>query len=194
MSLLELRASDLRQHAYCPRVAYYKRALPGAGPPETFKMSRGRVEEDRLARLEQRRKLRRFRLAEGSRRFAVWLETRALGAAGICDLVIDSPVGLFPVDFKMTEGGVAPGHKLQLVVYALALEEQTGRAVEQGFIYLLPAEDVVVVNFDRSLREQATATCASIRAALDVEELPPPAMLRSKCVQCEFRNLCNDVI
>lgn len=193
MNLVELRASDLRQHAYCPRVAWYKHVLPGAGPPETAKMAFGRTEEERVARLELRRKLRRFRLAEGTRRFAVWLECRSLGVAGICDLVVDSPAGLFPVDFKMTEGGVAPGHKLQLVAYALALEEQTGRAVERGFIYLLPIEDVVVVELGRALREQALDACTSIRAALDMEELPAPTQLRSKCVQCEFRNLCNDV-
>jgi len=190
---LELRASDLRQYAYCPRIAYYKHVLPGLGPPETFKMLHGRVEEDRLARLEARRKLRRYRLGEGVRRFGEWIACASLGLAGICDLVIESPIGIFPVEFKMTEGGVAPGHRLQLAAYAMALEERHERPVQRGFVYLIPPEDVVVVQIDEALRKAVRSAARDIRAAVEGECLPPPTRLRSKCRQCEYLNLCNDV-
>jgi hypothetical protein len=40
-------------------------------------------------------------LAEGTRKFHVWIISKRLGLSGKLDLLIDSPEGLFPVDFKM---------------------------------------------------------------------------------------------
>lgn len=188
-----LRASDLRQHAYCPRVAFYRATMPGAGPPETVKMQVGREEEDRIARLEARRKLRRYKLSEGVRRYRVPLASARLGVSGICDLVIESPAGVYPVDFKRTTGGVARGHKLQLTAYAMAIEEASGKAVERGFVYLLPTEDAAAVPMDTELREAAAAAARAIREALEAETLPPPTNVRARCQDCEFRNFCNDV-
>jgi CRISPR-associated exonuclease Cas4 len=68
----------------------------------TVKMERGKEIEVRLDALEARRTLRRYRLAEGERRYHVWLSSDRLGLSGKLDLLIVTRDGCYPVDFKHT--------------------------------------------------------------------------------------------
>jgi CRISPR-associated exonuclease Cas4 len=67
-----------------------------------------------------------------------------LHASGLVDLVIDTGEELVPVDFK--DSIKASAHfKMQLAAYGIMLEEETGKPVDRGFVYLLPrrkAEEV----------------------------------------------------
>lgn len=96
-------------------------------------MEQGKVEEEKIDKLEKRRKLSAYRLAEGQRRFHVWLKSERLGLTGKLDLLIDSPQGLVPVDFKYTAGNPHKNHLYQLSGYALLLEDSYGREVNKGF-------------------------------------------------------------
>ena len=77
----ELRASDLRQYLYCPRVVYFSLVVP-VDRVETFKMSAGRDAEREHARLERRRSLARYGLADGIRRYDVPVVCAKLGVSG----------------------------------------------------------------------------------------------------------------
>lgn len=76
--MIPLRVNDLKQYIYCPRIVFYNYILPVA-IEETYKMKKGKVEQERIERLESCRKFRKYGLAQ--------LET-------------DSQ--LIPVDFKNT--------------------------------------------------------------------------------------------
>jgi CRISPR-associated exonuclease Cas4 len=101
--VISLRVNDIKQYAYCPRIVFYQYAMPVEKKP-TWKMEQGKIEEAKIDRLEKRRKLREYRLVEGERRFHFWLTSERLALTGKLDLLIDSPEGLFPVDFKWTTG------------------------------------------------------------------------------------------
>jgi CRISPR-associated exonuclease Cas4 len=190
--VIELRASDLRQFLYCPRVVYYSHVVPVARV-ETFKMKAGREAEREHARLERRRSLRRYGLDAGERRYSVALKCEALGVSGIVDEVVFGPGGAVPIDVKMAEGGATTGHKVQLAVYAMALEERTGRSVPTGFIHLVPQNRVVPVAVDTRLRAMTTDLVRRIRHLIADESFPPPADRPAKCDGCELRCFCNDV-
>ena len=189
---LPLRVNDLKQYEYCPRIVFYNTVMP-VERKATVKMERGKAEEFRLDALEKRRSLKRYELASGTRRFHVWLESKRLRLSGKLDLLIISPKGYFPVDFKYTRGRPHRNHLFQLAGYALLVEEAFGTRVDTGFIYLLPLQEVIAISLSDGLKQEALSRLAMMRTMIKEQLLPPATEVRSRCEDCEFRNYCGDV-
>lgn len=192
VDLLLLRVSDLKQWAYCPRIVFYNYVMPVDGKA-TFKMRQGRNAEEEIDRLEQRRKLSEFGLADGKRRFHYWCKSERLGLSGKLDLLIESDQGIFPVDFKATEHNVRANHIVQLCGYALILEERFSRSVDRGFIFLIPNEEIVAVDLTAGKKQETFDLLQTIRAAIWNQRTPPPTDVRTRCDDCEYKNYCADV-
>jgi len=190
--LVALRVNDLKQYEYCPRIVFYNTVMP-VERKTTVKMERGKEEEFRLDALEKRRSLRRYQLLSGERRFHVWLESPTLGLSGRLDLLILSPKGFFPVDFKYTRGRPHRNHMFQLAGYALLVEENFQTQVETGFIYLSPIQEIVAIELSSHLKDQAISYLGQIRDMIREGILPAPTPVRSRCEECEFRNYCGDI-
>lgn len=156
-------------------------------------MRAGRAEESRLAALEERRGLRRYGVEGGSRRFDVWLSSRALGLEGIVDMVIETPDGPIPVDYKMVRM-FGEHQRLQLTGYAVLLEEATGMAVPRGFLYSVDREEAEVVELGADRRQKLLDVVAAMREMLMTERMPEPTPHESKCEECEYLRFCNDVL
>jgi CRISPR-associated exonuclease Cas4 len=191
-SLIPLRVNDLKQFEYCPRIVFYNTVMP-VERKATIKMARGKEAEFRLDALETRRTLKRYELGSGERRFHVWLDSARLGLSGKLDLLLVSPKGYFPVDFKYTRGRPHRNHLFQLAGYALLVEEKFGTRVDTGFIYLAPVQQVVSVPLTLQLKEEAINGLAQMRAIIQEGILPAPTPVRSRCEECEFRNYCGDI-
>ena len=65
--MIALRVNDIKQYAYCPRVVFYQYCMP-VNKKTTWKMEQGKIAETRIDELEKRRKLREYRLAEGTKK------------------------------------------------------------------------------------------------------------------------------
>ncbi|MFQ5852846.1 MAG: CRISPR-associated protein Cas4 [Candidatus Binatia bacterium] len=189
--MISLRVNDIKQYSYCPRIVFYQYSMPVEKKP-TWKMERGKIEEEEIDRLEKRRKLSAYKLAEGKRQFHVWLSSKELGLTGKLDLLVDSPEGLFPVDFKFTAGSPYKNHVFQLCGYALLLEDRYKRSVNKGFVYLIPKNDAIVFDLTAELKAEAMSVLDEIRGMIKREQMPPPTMFRNRCIDCEYRNFCGD--
>ncbi len=193
---IPFRVTDLKQWVYCPRILFYHHCLPDVRPV-TYKMEAGaeagRAEEGR----EERRSLRVYGLASGEREFNVSLHSERLGLRGEVDMVITAPGAagseVIPVDYKFSRTA-GPHFKLQLAAYALLLEEARGCEVRRGFLYYIPLRRAEAVPIDRRLRRQLTEALAEMRLMLETEKMPAPTPHLRKCVACEFRRFCNDVM
>jgi CRISPR-associated exonuclease Cas4 len=195
-SKYSIRVSDLKQWAYCPRVWYYHHCLPDVRPI-TYKMQHGIEAGLHTEELEQRRSLRAYGLTRGERAFNVALRSERLGLRGAVDMVIDTdeagPRELISVDFK--ESKIAGDHfALQVAAYGLMLEEQHGLAVRRGFLYLIPLRRAEEIRIDKRLRKKAEVALAGMRRVMTHETMPAPTTNLGKCVACEFRRFCNDVM
>lgn len=187
------KVTDLKQWAYCPRILYYELCLPDVRPV-TAKMAigaeAGQAEEGR----EERRSLRAYGLSAGEREFNVRLSSEQLGLRGEADMVITTPDGeVIPVDYKFSKMA-GPHFKLQLAAYALLLEEARQCKVSRGYLYYIPLRVAEQVPMDKRLRKQLSAALAEMRQVLQSEKMPAPASTLRKCVACEFRRFCNDVL
>lgn len=192
-----LRVIDLKQYEYCPRVVYYDYCLGGLRPT-TFKMEAGITAQERVNQLEERRGLRAYGVQSGERHYHVSVQSEKLGCSGQIDMVIethdDNRPRLIPVDFKLSRREPGRHFKLQLACYALLLEEAWGKPVETGALYLIPTKTVVNVPITTRLRNDAIRQLLEIRQMVTAQRTPPPTAHRNRCVNCEFRRFCNDVI
>ncbi len=189
---IELTVTDLKQWSYCPRIPFYHHVMP-VEIARTYKMERGRNVEAAVQAMEMRRGFRRYGLERGERRFGVWLHSPRLGLAGKLDLLIVAEDACYPVDFKDTEGGVRHNHRIQLAAYAMLVEDSFKRPVPMGFVYLVPARQLVAVPVGDKERGQAEVALSSIRRAIEREEMPEPTEAMARCTACEFRNYCADI-
>ena len=113
---------------------------------------------------------------------------------GVLDLLIETESGAYPVEFKSTTQRLDLNAKCQLTAYAMMLEECRDVKVTGGFIYRIPTERITPVTISESLREKTRRALRDIRRMLSTEWMPPPTPQRGKCVECEFRRFCNDVL
>lgn len=189
-----IRVSDLKQWAYCPRVFYFQACVPDVRPT-TYKMYAGRAAGESEVGREERRSLRVYGIAAGEREFDVPLRSARWGLRGEVDMVI-TVVGtgeVIPVDYKLTR--IAGTHfQLQVAVYGMMLEEMRGVKVARGFLYEIPLRRAEEIKLDARMRKQAERAVLAMKEIADQEKMPAPAKNRSKCVACEFRRLCNDVV
>lgn len=192
-----VRVIDLKQYEYCPRVVYYDYCL-GTLRPTTYKMEAGIAAQEHVNLLEERRSLRAYGLQTGERHYHVPVRSEKLGCSGQVDLVIethdDHRPRLVPVDFKLSRREPGRHFKLQLACYAMMLEDDWGKPVEEGAIYLIPTKQVVKVPITARLRQTAIHELLAIRHMVTTQTIPSPTAQRSRCVNCEFRRFCNDVL
>jgi CRISPR-associated exonuclease Cas4 len=194
---LSLEVTDLKQWTYCPRVVFYRYCLPRIRPL-TYSMEAGiRAHEEATAR-EERRSLRPYGLTVGERFFDVALRSERLHLSGRIDLVIrveteQGPEGMV-VDYKLSEREAGAHFKLQLAAYGLMLEEAWGLPVRRAFLYHLPQRQAETIPLTTALKRRVETTIAAIHQAIAGERLPQPPTQVGRCVACEFRRFCNDVL
>lgn len=189
--------TDLKQFAYCGRVVYYEQCLPHLRP-RTFTMDAGRDEHALEQKRAMRRTMQKYALpvadaATAQRHFDVALTDPTRGLTGIVDEVVCTANGLIiPVDYKLADN-VSDNHRLQVTAYAQLLETAHATSVTFGFLYLIKARKWERITITAALRRQVDELLAQLARTVAEERQPPPTLVRSRCVSCEFRRFCNDV-
>jgi CRISPR-associated exonuclease Cas4 len=189
---LFLTTTDLKQYAYCPRIPYYRYVMP-VRSKKTYPMERGKSVQAAVEALERRRGFRRYGLAQGRRRFGLALRSERLGLSGRLDLAIETEEACYPVDFKDSDGPVRHNHRIQLAAYALLIEDCVSLRAPVGFVYRIPARDLVEVDIGEEDRAFAAGAADALRRSVLTEATPEPTAVRNRCTACEFRNYCGDV-
>jgi CRISPR-associated exonuclease Cas4 len=173
-------------------VVYYQYVLP-VDRVTTYKMEKGKTAQEEIEILEARRKLKAYNLKEGKRTFNLWIKSWKLALSGKIDLLIETDSELYPVDFKYTRGRPHKNHLYQLAGYALILEDRMGKAVSEGFVYLITQKDAVVFDLTAELKQDCLKTLDTIREMIRKESFPDPPSQRAKCTDCEYQNYCRDI-
>jgi CRISPR-associated exonuclease Cas4 len=189
------RVVDLKQYVYCPRVFFYHTILPQVRPV-TYKMEEGTLAHQRAGDNERRRSLRTYGLQTGKRYFNVPVYAAGWNLSGEIDMVIDTGEELIPVDYKNARRE-APHYRLQLMAYGRLLELADPKeppVVRRGFLYLIPLRRAIEVRFTHQLRRKFEAALEEMTAVAYRQQMPPPARQVNRCVDCEFRRFCNDVL
>lgn len=125
------------------------------------------------------------------RSIPLWSEI--FGLTGRADVVeVEADGSWAPVEYKIGSRHGDAAH-VQLCAQALCLEEMTGRAVPEGFIWLSGPRRRLAVQIDDELRAKALAAISEIRAWLASERLPP-AVNDGRCRECQFLDHCQPAL
>ena len=194
-----LQVTDLKQYTCCPRIVFYRYCLPQVRPITGLMQEgiRAHVEEEER---EERRSLRPYGLLEGERFFHLALHSSKLELTGKVDLAIAVPsreaihAEAVVVEYKHSEHKAGPHFALQLAAYAMLIEEAWKLPVKRGFLYSIPFKRVEPVPITPHLRKKVTHTVKQIKQIVEREIMPPPPTSQWRCVTCEFRRFCNDVV
>jgi len=188
---LVLQVTDIKQWAYCPRIVYFRFNWPGVRP-SVYNLEEGRQSHEDFESALRRRRRKLHGLPHGEWIFNVSHYSRQLGLSGRVDLVIKREDEIIPVDFKDSPNIKARHFRLQVVAYALLLEERFELPARRGFIYSLPRRRGQEVRITSRLRNQVMKLVRTIAEAVQGEEMPPGPKSLAPCVACEFRRFCND--
>ena len=191
--------TDLKQYVACPRIVYYRYCLPRVRPITGLMEEGIRRHEEEDVR-EERRSLRTYSLKEGDRFAHLALRSTKLGLSGRIDLAIATPSRDAPnaegivVEYKYSEKKAGPHFALQLAAYALLLEEAWSIPVKRAYLYSIPLKRAELVPITPHLRKKVVQTVQHIQQIVESELMPAPPSTQYRCVTCEFRRFCNDVI
>jgi len=154
------------------------------------------LEEER----EERRSLRHYNIKEGERLFHQLLQSTQLGLIGRIDMIIVTPSlaasnrEATVVEYKHSENKAGTHFKLQLAAYAMLVEATLGIPVSRGYVYSIPLRRAESITVTPHLRKKALQTIEHIHQIIEQEIMPPSTSAQARCVSCEFRRFCNDVV
>lgn len=191
--MISLRVSDLKQYFYCKRVIYYTYCMP-LPHLVTHPMQVGAMEHEILSVLERRRSLKRYGLKKGEYKFHVQMQAKSLDLTGVLDMLIITEEKLFPVEFKYTDQRINANAKYQLTAYAMMAEEFFESRAEYGFIYRIPKKNITTIAITSLMRKNVLLALDDIRKIVAKECMPDPPHHRGKCIECEFRRYCRDIL
>ena len=188
----QIPVTDLKQWAYCPRVVYYHRVLPGAAEP-TWKMREALSAQEMIERLEMRRGLREYGWEAANRRFGLWLTSGSVGLSGKLDLLLEREGEGAIVDFKLTSGEMGDNHWMQLSGYAMLVEACCGLRAETAFLYRIPDDRVFAFSVTAVWKQRVTVAITAIQELERTAWCPDSTPLRARCGECEYVNYCADI-
>ncbi len=122
------------------------------------------------------------------------LQTLRLGLVGRADVVEfherpDGRTAILPVEYKRGRRRRWLHDEVQLCAQAIALEEMTGIAVEEGAIYYAASRRRLDVRFDTPLRAKTEGAAKRLHE-LHRTHATPLAAEQPKCRRCSLRDLC----
>jgi CRISPR-associated exonuclease Cas4 len=174
--------SDIVQYLYCPRKLYFIRVV---GLKLTRpKMDVGKEVHENVARSLARRKV------EGEILENVYLESQKYGIKGCVDAIIKRRGEYIPVDIKFTRfKSLFYQWKMQLVAYAVLVEENFDCKVKKAYVYLTEGKDWIEVEITPEDRKALVKIIKEVREIIGRERYPKISKSK-KCNYCEVAKFC----
>lgn len=118
-----------------------------------------------------------------------------LDLVGKIDQVEHWKDGFVPIEIKTgaaPQDGIWPGHRIQLIAYALLLEEHYKKPVKEGFVVYVNSRQRRHVAINPFMKLELKAMIAEIKQLLASRELPEYTPHKRKCESCGLRQQCHD--
>ncbi len=171
----------LNQYAYCPHRCW-RMFCAGEFTDNQYTIE-GTSLHDRVHTLGESHREETWQIR------AIWLKSEQYKLIGKSDLIESDSGQLYPVEYKRGRKGEWDNDELQVCAQALCLEEMTGKAIAQGYIYYAHSHQRQPVEISAQLRDDAIATIQSVTTLLQTG-LMPKAAYTQRCKGCSLYSQC----
>jgi CRISPR-associated exonuclease Cas4 len=171
----------LNQYAYCPHRCW-RMFCAGEFTDNQYTIE-GTSLHDRVHTLGESHREETWQIR------AIWLKSEQYKLIGKSDLIEAESGQLYPVEYKRGRKDEWDNDELQVCAQALCLEEMTGKAIAQGYIYYAHSHQRQPVEISAQLREDAIATIQSVTTLLETG-LMPKAAYTQRCKGCSLYSQC----
>ena len=183
--MIALRVHSLHALAYCERLFYLEEV-------EEMRVADERVYAGRRLHVELARE------EDEEEWLTLNLESERWGLKGKIDCVRRRDGMIVPYEHKRgrsarSRDGVAgawPSDQLQVIAYAVLIEEQTGREVTEGRVRYHADNVMVRVQIDEKARADLARAIARARELQSTVERPPVTTNERLCVKCSLAPVC----
>ena len=118
-----------------------------------------------------------------------------LGLRGIVDQIEVYSDGFVPVELKTGKApkeGVWLGHKIQLIAYALLLEDNFNIKVKEGFVYYLDTKQKRHIALNPFMRMEVKELIGKVNNLFKSDKIPGFEKNQNKCFNCGLKGDCYD--
>lgn len=121
------------------------------------------------------------------------IESIKLGLRGIVDQIEVYDEGPVPIELKTGSSpreGVWPGHKIQLIAYALLMEEKFNTEIKEGFVHYLDAKQKRHIAINHFMRLEVKELIGTVNSLLKSAKIPNFEKNQNKCINCGIKEDC----
>ncbi len=123
------------------------------------------------------------------------IESEKLGLKGVVDQIEVYKEGFVPLELKTGKSpreGVWPGHKIQLIAYAMLMEEKFNTEIKEGFVYYLDIKERRHIPFNPFMKIEVKELIKKVDELLRSDRIPGFEKNQNKCVNCGLKEDCYD--
>ena len=191
-----LTASHLLEYLFCPRFTYFEYVL---GIPEhqgkRFKVLKGREIHEKVRKMNP--DYLRKKIGVKEKKTDVYLSGRS-GLRGIVDEILFLDDGTAaPLDYKYAEykERTFKNHRFQLVFYAQLIKENFWIPVNKGFIiYTRSKNKLVEIPIKDKDFDELEKIIDGLMEVMVKCRYPEPTRYKRRCLDCCYKNLCEQNI
>jgi CRISPR-associated exonuclease Cas4 len=119
----------------------------------------------------------------------IWLKSEEHRLIGKSDLIEEMNGQLFPIEYKRGQKGEWDNDELQVCAQALCLEEMTGKAIPQGYVYYAHSHQRQPVAISPALRQETLGILRAVTELLETGRMPA-AIYTPRCKGCSLSGAC----
>jgi len=123
------------------------------------------------------------------------ISSEKLGLRGIVDQIEKYQEGFVPIELKTGKSpreGVWPGHKIQLIAYALLMEEHFKTEIKEGFVHYLDSKEKRHIPINAFMRLEVKELIKKVNELLNSAKIPDFEKNTNKCLKCGLKEDCYD--
>lgn len=189
--MITITPSHIIEYLFCPRFTYFQYVLGIEQKEEkSFKAIKGRNIHE--LKLVQNKDYLRKSIGVVEKILDVYLTSENL--RGRVDEVLTLNDGtMAPLDYKFAQYNdmVYNTYKTQLICYAILIEKNFNRSVNNGYlVYTRSKNKLVKVDISEEDKLQVQKHINKIIEIISENIFPKATTYKSKCTSCTYRNIC----
>jgi len=192
-SRIMITPSEILEFIFCPRFIYFMNVLKIPQYEDNrYKVHKGRLIHSQRSEHNKNYLRKKLNVIKVERN--VYLASEKIKARGIVDEIFWFKDGtMSPLDYKWAElkGAGFKSHKIQLVLYAVLMEEIYKKPVHKGYItYIKTSSNPVEIEISSKLKKECLLIINTVFDIIVNEKLPSKTKYRIKCSDCTYKNIC----